>query len=428
MKRLAYAAALALLAALPSVAQQQPDPGPVHDFERMRHGFGELRPPRDSDQSSPRAANFDEAKVGDLAPPPLFASPADATPEGWAGRRADLVRLVEDNWTGRIPEAAQDLRIVWSKSSAASDRRYDVEQWVGQVFAPDGRGGPTIDATITLPAGKRNVPVVIDYTYVWPPGFRFPGPTPPDPKAMALERGWGHVAYRVQMLQADTAALMEQGLIGLVRWPREKRDWGALHAWGWGASRLREQLAADPRIDGERIGLAGHSRFGKAVLVASAFDHAFADALVSSSGAGGAKLMRRDFGEHWNNMAGSYAYHWYTPNVMEYAGNRPLADLPVDAHMLIALRAPRPLFVSSGLAEKGDDWVDPRGMWIATSLAEPAWGLHGLPVPPGDEMPEVMQGYRDFPLAFFQHDQGHVMWPAFEAFLDHAQRFTGPSP
>jgi len=425
VKRLAIAAALVLFSAPPSVAQQQPDPAPVHDFERKLHGFGELRPPRDSDQDSPRAANFDEAKVGNLVPPALFTSTADSTRDGWARRRAELVRLVEDNWTGRIPEAASSLRIVWTKAAATPERGRDVEQWVGQIFTPDGRGGPMIDATLTLPKGKRNVPVVIDYTYIWPASFRFPGAPSPDPKAMALERGWGHIAYRVQMLQADTAAQMEQGVIGLTRWPREKHDWGALRAWGWGASKLREQLAADPRIDGSRISLAGHSRFGKAVLVASAFDHAFADALVSSSGAGGAKLMSRDMGEHWNNMAGSYAYHWYTPNVMEYAGHKQLSDLPVDAHMLIALRAPRPLFISSGLAEKGDAWVDPRGMWIATSLAEPAWGLHGLPVPPSSEMPEVLKGYRDFPLAFYQHDEGHVLSPAFKPFLAHEERFKG---
>lgn len=431
MKRLLLAAALALAAALPAAAQDArtgPTADDIHEAERLRFDFGPLQPGRDSDQTSPNAANFDEAKVGDLVPPPLFASPADATPEGWARRRAELARLIEDNWTGRIPEAAGDLRIVWNKSASAPDRRYDVEQWIGQIVAPDGRTGPVIDATLTLPKGARGVPVLIDYTYIWPANFRPSGPTPPSPKDMALARGWGHVAYRVQLLQADTAAEMEQGVIGLVRWPRERHDWGALRAWGWGASRLREALAADPRIDGGRISLAGHSRFGKAVLVAAAFDHAFADALVSSSGAGGAKLMRRDFGEHWNNMAGSYAFHWYTPNVMEYAGHKTVADLPVDAHMLIALRAPRPLLVSSGLAEKGDDWVDPRGMWIATSLAEPAWGLAGLPVPPSAEMPAPLEGYRDYPLAFYQHDQGHVMWPAVEALLDHEERFNRPAP
>jgi hypothetical protein len=426
VKRIVLAVALALAAALPALAQQAAGPtaDDIHEMERQRFGFGELVPGRDSDQASPRAANFDEARVGDLQPPPLFASPADATPEGWARRRQDLARLIEDNWVGHIPEAATDLRVVWRKESVPGRKGYDTEQWVGQILTPDGRSGPTIDATITFPKRVAHVPALIDYTYIWPAGFKLPGPPPPDTQAMVLKRGWAHVAYRPTLLQADTAAQMRQGLIGLVRWPRERHDWGALRAWGWGASKLREELAKDPRIDGSQVSLAGHSRFGKAVLVAAAFDHAFADALVSSSGAGGAKLMRRDFGEAWTNMAGSYAFHWYTPEVMEYAGHKTVADLPVDAHMLIALRAPEPLFISSGSADKGDAWVDPRGMWIATSLAEPAWKLYGLPVPPNGAMPKVLVGDRDYPLAFYQHDQGHVPWPSYRYFMDHEAKFA----
>jgi hypothetical protein len=269
------------------------------------------------------------------------------------------------------------------------------------------------------------VPALIDYTYIWPAGFKLPGPPPPDTKKMVLDRGWAEVEYRPQLLQADNAAQMQQGVIGLVRWPRERNDWGALRAWAWGASQLRASLARDPRIDGSQISLAGHSRFGKGVLVAAAFDHKFADALVSSSGAGGAKLMRRHFGEAWSNMASSGAFHWYAPEVMEYAGHKHVADLPVDAHMLIALRAPRPLFISSGSADKGDAWVDPKGMWLATSLAEPAWKLYGLPVPPSGEMPRMLVGYRSYPLAFYQHDQGHVPWPSYPSFMAHEAKFAG---
>lgn len=425
MKRMAIALAAALVVGLPAVAQQGPTAEQVHEMERQRFGFGELMPGRDSDQKSPHAANFDEAKVGDLKPPPLFASPADATRQGWAKRRAELARLIEDNWVGRIPEAASKLRVVWRKEKVAGRVGYDTEHWIGQVLAPGGRSGSTIDATVTFPKHPAHVPALIDYTYIWPPGFKLPGPPAPDTTQMVLDRGWAQVAYRPQLLQADTAAQMQQGVIGLVRWPRERHDWGALRAWAWGASRLREELAKDPRVDGNQISLAGHSRFGKGVLVAAAFDPQFADALVSSSGAGGAKLMRRDFGEAWTNMAGSGAFHWYTPEVMEYAGHKSVADLPVDAHMLMALRAPRPLFISSGSADKGDVWVDPKGMWIATSLAEPAWGkVYGLPIPPS-EMPQVLVGYRDYPLAFYQHDQGHVPWPSYASFMDHEAKFAG---
>ncbi|HSG34014.1 MAG TPA: hypothetical protein VLA37_05725 [Sphingomonadaceae bacterium] len=433
MRRLLATIALALAVAIPAGAQERggPTADDVHEMERLRFDFGPLRPGRNGDKTAPDAANFDEARVGNLVPPPLFETEIDGTRQGWMERRKHLQQLVEDNWTGHIPDSVADFRIVWHKQKSGKllNRRYDEEQWVGQIIGKDGAMGPVIDATITSSRNAQGAPAFIEYTYIWPPGFSLGGngPAPPSTRQMALDRGWAHVAYRVQLLQADTAAQMEQGVIGLARWPRERHDWGALRAWGWGASRLREELAKDARIDGSRITLGGHSRFGKAVLVAAAFDHEFADALVSSSGAGGAKLMRRDFGEHWNNMAGSYAFHWYTPQVMEYAGHKSVADLPVDAHTLIALRAPLPLFVSSGLAEKGDDWVDPKGMFVATALARPAWRVFGAEVfeSDGETMPEVLKGHTETPLAFYQHDQGHVMWAAMEDFLDHAEANWG---
>jgi hypothetical protein len=422
----AAGAALALFMGVEAAAQTAAD---VHAAERARFGFGELRRGADGDANSPNAANSDEARVAPFGLPPLFASSVPPTPEQWPGRRAELVRLVEDNWVGRIPEIVGQFRVVWTKAPVAARPGAAAEQWIGQVVAPDGRMGPTIDATITFPATADRAPALIDYTYVWPGGRvpNFGGPPPPDSAAMALDRGFAHVAYRPQMLQADTGAQLQQGVIGLARWPREQHDWGALRAWAWGASRLREELARDPRIDGKRVSLQGHSRFGKGVLVAAAFDHAFADANVSSSGAGGAKLMRRDFGERWENMASSGAFHWYTPNVMAYArGDQTTAHLPVDAHTLIALRAPHPLFVTSGLAEKGDAWVDPTGMWQATRAAQPAWALFGSAVPtdvmpaPGTD-PDAL--YR---LGWYQHTEGHVPWPGFAEFFEHEARFAGP--
>jgi hypothetical protein len=339
------------------------------------------------------------------------------------------MRLVEDNWVGRIPEVVQRFRVVWRKEQVGEDAKSTTEQWIGQVTAPDGRSGPTIDAKVTFPIRNVQVPALIFYTYVWPggrvPNFAAAGPPPPDPVAQALRHGFAYVEYRPQMLQSDNGATMKDGVIGLARWPRDKTDWGALRAWAWGASQLREELARDPRIDGQRISLTGHSRFGKGVLVAAAFDPAFADAHVSSSGAGGAKLMRRDFGERWENLVGSGEFHWFTPNAMFYAQQgHSIAELPIDAHSLIALRAPRPLFVTSGRADKGDSWVDPRGMWLATQAAEPAWQVFGAAAPSG-EMPQAEDSAQaGYALAWYQHGQGHVPWPAYEQFYAHEAKFA----
>ena len=414
----------ALLFAAPIAAQTAQD---VHEAERTAQGLGALRPGAGGNPGDPNPANADEARVGSYTAPPLFTAPAQQTAAGWPARRTELARLVEDNWVGRIPESVAGFRVLWTKRVVDAGR----EHWIGQVIAADGRMGPCVDAIISFPAGARAAPALIDYSYIWPggraPAFTAPGePLPPDPVQFALARGWVHVAYRPQLLQADTAATMREGVIGLARWPRAATDWGALRAWAWGASQLRTELALDPRINGARISLAGHSRFGKGVLVAAAFDHAFADALVSSAGAGGSKLMRRDFGERWENMAGSGAFHWFTPAIMRFAeGTRTTHDLPIDAHTLIALRAPRPLFISSGLAERGDAWVDPAGMWTAFALAQPAWDVFGASTPQGGAMP-VAQSLEQarFPLGWYQHGEGHVPWPAWGAFYDHAERFA----
>jgi hypothetical protein len=427
MRLLLGAAALALTVVSAATAQTAVTAEQVHEMERTRLGFGPLRPGATSEAGKPNSANSDERKAGRFAVPPLFASSRTPTPEQWAARRAQLAQLVEDNWVGRIPEVVASFHVSWRKEAVA-DTHGPAEHWIGQVTTPDGRSGPTVDATVTFPVEAQHVPALIDYTYMWPGGRTpaFGGPLPPDSVALALKHGFAHVAYRPQMLQADTAAQMQQGVIGLARWPREKTDWGALRAWAWGASQLREELARDPRINANRISLVGHSRFGKGVLVAAAFDLNFADADVSSSGAGGAKLMRRDFGERWENMASSGAFHWFTPNVMAYAsGGKTIADLPIDAHTLIALRAPKPLFVTSGMIEKGDSWVDPTGMWQAVRAAQPAWAVFGSPLPSDTMPPPGQADDAPYKLGWYQHTEGHLPWPGYEQFYAHEARFAG---
>ncbi|GAA0277477.1 hypothetical protein GCM10009127_17830 [Alteraurantiacibacter aestuarii] len=426
---------LAALTALPVLAQVTPQvtAEDVHRAERAQFGFGDLRAGADGNNpDAANAANSNEMLVGNYVLPPLFENARQQTPAGWPARRAELARMVEDNWVGRIPAVVDDFRIEWDKVPVVTASLVHllndnfVEDWTGRIVTSDGRSGPVISARIYLAKHNRPRPAIINYTYVWPGGVtpNFGGTPAPDAIRQALDNGWVYVEYRPQMLQADNGAQMEQGIIGLARWPRQQYDWGALRAWGWGASQLREELSRDPRISPSRISLTGHSRFGKGVLVAAAYDLEFADAHVSSSGAGGAKLMRRDFGERWENLAASGEFHWFTPNIMNFARD-PLSvdDLPVDAHMLIALRAPRPLFITSGLAEKGDSWVDPAGMWTAFMLAQPAWEVFGASLPPfGMPVPESRE-QMPYPLGWYQHGEGHVPWPAYDEFYEHAERF-----
>src|SRR5688500_7222749 len=176
---LALAISLVTGAGVPAWAQTAED---VHAAERARFGFGELRRGASGNAADPNAANSDEAKAGQFGLPPLFASSQAPSPEQWVARRAELARLVEDNWVGRIPEVVSQFRVAWTKRPADSPAVGSSEQWIGQVIAPDGRMGPTIDAIVTFPAKPSSTPALIDYTYIWPGGRtpNFGGTPPPD--------------------------------------------------------------------------------------------------------------------------------------------------------------------------------------------------------------------------------------------------------
>jgi hypothetical protein len=239
-----------------------------------------------------------------------------------------------------------------------------------------------------------------------------------------LARGWGFAAIVPVSIQPDNGAGLTQGIIGLVNkgQPRKLDDWGALRAWGWGASRALDYLERDRAVDAKQVGLAGHSRYGKAALVAMADDPRFAIAYISSSGAGGAKLHRRNFGELVENVAGAGEYHWMAGNYIKYAGPLSWNDLPVDAHELIALCAPRPVFIGAG-ATNGDGWVDAKGMFMAAAAAGPVYKLLGKRDLGTDEFPPIGTALIQGEIAFRQHTEGHTTGPNWPTFLQFASRY-----
>src|SRR6202008_1698676 len=193
-----------------------------------------------------------------------------------------------------------------------------------------------------------------------------------------LAKGWGYAVYIPTSVQADNGAGLTQGIIGLCNkgQPRKPDDWGALRAWTWGASRALDYFETDKSVDAKRVGLEGHSRWGKAIAVAMGYDSRFAVAFVSSSGEGGVKIHRRNRGELVENVAAPNEYHWMAGNFLKYAGPLKWDDLPVDSHELVALCAPRPVFVSAG-ATQGDGWVDAKGSFLAAAGAGPVYKLLG---------------------------------------------------
>jgi hypothetical protein len=290
-----------------------------------------------------------------------------------------------------------------------------------------------IDLTLTTPANeKAPVPVIMQLAFKLPPAllarFRamFPDAGPAWQKQV-LAKGWGYAVLIPTSVQADYGAGLTQGIIGLCNKgrPRQLDDWGALRAWAWGASRALDYFETDRDVDAKRVGIEGHSRYGKAALVTMAYDPRFAVGYISSSGEGGAKLFRRNFGEVVENLAASGEYHWMAGNFLKYAGPLNAGDLPVDAHELIALCAPRPVFISGG-ATRGDGWTDAKGMFMAAAAAGPVYkllGKHDLGTTNFPPIGTLLSG----DISFRQHTAGHTDGPNWPFFLDFAEKYFATS-
>ena len=197
-----------------------------------------------------------------------------------------------------------------------------------------------------------------------PAGF---GGRRPVVAAAGSRQGLGLCDHRPQQHPGRQRRGLTKGIIGLCNkgQPRKPDDWGSLRAWAWGASRALDYFETDKAVDAKQVGIEGLSRYGKAALVAMAYDQRFAIGFIGSSGEGGAKLHRRNFGELVENLTGSGEYHWMAGNFLKYGGPLTPGDLPVDAHELIALCAPRPTFISYGASGRAQgaegQWVDQRG-------------------------------------------------------------------
>ena len=263
-----------------------------------------------------------------------------------------------------------------------------------------------------------------------------PGADPPATQQLIAD-GWGYASINPTSIQADNGAGLTKGIIGLVNKGQSRKpdDWGALRAWAWGASRGLDYLETDKAVDAKHVGIEGVSRYGKAALVTMAFDTRFAVVLVGSSGEGGAKLHRRNWGEAVENLTGSGEYHWMAGNFLKYGaseatfGSKNAGDLPVDAHELIALCAPRLTFISYGVPEKGDaKWLDHQGSYMAAVAAGPVFRLLGAKdLGTSDDyntekMPAVNVGMLDGQLAWRQHDGGHTDGPNWKYFIPWADK------
>lgn len=402
-----------------------------------------------SNTNSPFYANYDEAK----------ANPFPNLPDALVLKNGEKVTTAERWWQQRRPEIAEDFdreiygrvpadmpKVNWEVTSTIRTNNGMVpvimKQLAGHVDNSfDTNISVNIQLTLTMPANATSsVPVIMQFGFNFGALGRFRGTNSfrgtnnfprggfgdsgPTWQQQILAKGWGYAVLPPNSVQADNGAGLTQGIIGLMNkgQSRKANDWGALRAWAWGASRALDYFETDPAVDAKQVGLEGHSRYGKAALVAMAYDPRFAIAYVSSSGEGGAKLHRRNWGETVENVAGSGEYHWMAGNFLKYAGPLNWNDLPVDAHELIALCAPRPVFISGG-ATQGDGWVDAKGMFMAAAAAGPVYTLLGKKDLGTTNFPPMETALVAGEIAFRQHSGGHTDAPNWPTFLKFAGRY-----
>jgi hypothetical protein len=389
---------------------------------------------------SPTVANSDESKANPYPelPDPLRLNDGQRvnTPDmWWKLRRPEIKEYFDREIYGRVPKDVP--KVTWEMITTSKDTKGNIpivtKKLLGHV---DNSSYPLIevdiDLALTVPANaKRPVPVMMEFGFRFPPGFKVTDQMKRFIDSMStwqqlvVSRGWGYAILIPTSVQEDNGKGLTNGIIGLVNkgQPRKLDDWGALRAWAWGASRALDYLETDPSVDSKKAGIEGLSRYGKATLVTMAYDQRFAVAFVGSSGAGGAKLLRRNFGEQVENLASTGGYHWFAGNFLKYAGPLTPKDLPVDAHELIAMCTPRPVFISCGSPKVEGNWVDDKGQFMAAVAAGPVYRLLGKKDLGTSELPPMETALIDGDIGFRQHSGGHTTGPNWPTFLRFAEKY-----
>jgi hypothetical protein len=397
-----------------------------------------------NDPKASNAANYDESKANPfpILPDALLLNNGKKVKNEktwWGKRRGEIMEDFDREIYGRVPKKLPSVKweVTDSRPDTVAGLICNTKTMLGHV---DNASFPAITVDIQLQITFRNdiqqkAPVILNFGFVRQPGFVATQRPPnanmpaasqnqgPSAQEQILKRGWVYASIAPNSIQADNGAGLTQGIIGLVNKGKRRKpdDWGALRAWAWGAGKALDYFETDNITDAKRVAIQGHSRYGKAALVTLAYETKFATAFVSSSGEGGAKLHRRNAGELVENVAASGEYHWMAGNFIKYAGPLTWADLPVDSHELIAVCAPRPIFISGG--EKGDGWVDSRGMFMAAAAAGPVYKLLGKKDLGTNQFPKVETGLLDGEIAFRQHSSGHTPMPNWPIFLEFAARY-----
>jgi hypothetical protein len=386
-------------------------------------------------------SNYDEAKVGAYTlPDPLVlqnGQPVRTAEQWFKQRRPEIIKLYETEIYGRIAQRAPNLVFkVAETDSNAVDGSAVRKHVVGHLG--DSPEGPIVNVWLYVPAKvKRPVPVLLHLTFSGgDPGSApipaatkdgRPRPSESGPLANILARGYAYATVRYTESEGDSATNNLTLARKLALAPGQTKpaadEWGTISVWAWSVSRVLDYLETDPAVDAKRVALIGHSRLGKTALWAGAHDPRFALVFSSCAGEMGSALSRRDYGETVDDITANFPW-WFAGNFQKYSGH--WNDMPVDAHMLIALNAPRPVFITGGTQ---DQWADPRGEFLAAVAAGPVYRLLGQKDLGETEGPPLDKPLVTGALGFHYHTGGHAIILAdWQAFFDFAERHLKPIP
>lgn len=416
------------------------------NYQQMLHQLGinanQIRPGVSGNPADANAANRFEEKVNKYKlPDPLImnnGSKIISAAEWWSKRRPEIIRDFDMEIYGELPKNIPSVKweIISVKDTIIGKYKAKVKVLKGIVDNSTYKDiSVQIELQIVTPAGVNGgVPVVMEFGFVRPFGnaesirpIGIIAAGEPTWKEQLLSEGWGYSIINPISIQADNGAGLNWGIIGLVNkgMPRKPSEWGALRAWAWGASRAMDYFETDKDIDAKRVAVEGLSRYGKAAIVAMAYDARFSLGFIGSSGAGGAKILRRVFGEQVENLASSGEYHWFCGNFIKYTSKLTPDDLPVDAHELIALCAPRPIFISSGSPQVEGEWVDAKGMFLGGVHAGSVYRLLGKKDFGTTIFPQLGTAITNGEIAFRQHAGGHSTGPNWSTWIAWASKYWG---
>jgi len=376
------------------------------------------------------AYNWREDAVPDYAlPDPLRAADGSvvATAEAWAARRAEVLELFRTHIYGRRPGQAAVQRFeILEEDDAAMGGQATLRR-IAVHSEQDGRAHQ-FEVILFLPnAAVEPVPV---FLLINNRGAENTDPTraqrsPFWPAEEVVARGYGIAALQYGELAPDDADRFHEGVITLFEGEaaggnRAGDAWMSIAAWGWGASRALDYFETDPRVDASRIAVLGHSRGGKAALWAGAEDERFSLVISNESGEGGAALSRRRFGETVAAINRAFP-HWFAVNFKSF--NDAEDELPVDQHMLLALIAPRALYVASA---DEDLWADPRGEFLSLVNASPVYALWGHEAIGPEDMPPLDQPFLAGPRGYHVRRGSHdLTLQDWQSYMDFADRLWG---